>query len=161
MAFPAHERLGDAGEKSLKFLTRFQRQAGGDVPHMQMCDHILDGPALEEGDRRENFFIRVGERRSLHCRMGTASWTAVSAASASRRDPNGVGEKATIEPLDAGEMDNFAVLAHLQRIHFGGLIGFQGYSIGGDPYPNLKRSLAAFRDMERRLEAHPSWAPAS
>ena len=79
----------------------------------------------------------------------------------SRRDPNGVGEKATIEPLDAGEMDNFAVLAHLQRIHFGGLIGFQGYSIGGDPYPNLKRSLATFRDMERRLEAHSSWAPAS
>lgn len=31
-------------------------------------------------------------------------------------------------------------------------------SEGGDAYCKLSRSLKAFRDMERRLEAHPHWA---
>jgi sugar phosphate isomerase/epimerase len=75
----------------------------------------------------------------------------------SRRDVDGLANKATIEPLDDGEMDNFAILANLRRVGFAGLIGFQGYSTGGDPYLKLKRSLNAFRAMEQRLQAHPSW----
>jgi sugar phosphate isomerase/epimerase len=75
----------------------------------------------------------------------------------SRRDPNGPANKATIEPLDMGEMDNFAILSQLRRIKFSGCIGFQGYSTGGDPYGNLLRSLAAFRDMEQRLDRNPDW----
>ena len=65
---------------------------------------------------------------------------------------------ATIEPLDEGEMDNFAVLGLLRQVGYKGAVGFQGYAIGGDAYSYLKRSLAAFRDMERRLDAHPNWA---
>jgi sugar phosphate isomerase/epimerase len=65
---------------------------------------------------------------------------------------------ATIEPLDQGELDNFAVLGLLRKIGYEGMVGFQGYSMGGDAYAYLKRSLAALRDMERRLDAHPSWA---
>lgn len=72
----------------------------------------------------------------------------------SRRTPGG----ATIEPLDEGELDNFIVLGQLRRIGYGGMIGLQGYGVGGDVYGKLRRSLAAFRDMERRLQAHPSWA---
>ena len=76
----------------------------------------------------------------------------------SRRDPNGLGGKATIEPLDDGEMDNFAIMGQLQRLGFAGYVGFQGYSSGGDPYAKLRRSLAAFRDIEARLARHPNWA---
>ena len=75
----------------------------------------------------------------------------------SRQDPDGLANKATIEPLDEGELDNFAVLAHLRRLNFAGMIGFQGYSTGGDPYGKLKRSLTAFREMEKRLDAHSNW----
>ena len=64
----------------------------------------------------------------------------------------------TIEPLDCGEMDNFALLGLLNRSGYTGRIGFQGYSIGGDVYAYLRRSLLAFRDMESRLERHPNWA---
>lgn len=63
----------------------------------------------------------------------------------------------TIEPLDCGEMDNFALLSLLNRSGYTGRIGFQGYSIGGDVYAYLRRSLLAFRDMEVRLERHPNW----
>lgn len=65
---------------------------------------------------------------------------------------------ATIEPLDEGELDNFAVLGLLRDVGYQGPIGVQGYSVGGDAYAKLRRSLAALRDMDRRLEAHPGWA---
>ncbi len=68
------------------------------------------------------------------------------------------GLPATIEPLDDGELDNFAVLGMLQHVGFGGRIGVQGFAAGGDVYHKLRRSLAALRDMERRLAAHPGWA---
>lgn len=63
----------------------------------------------------------------------------------------------TIEPLDCGEMDNFALLGLLNRSGYTGRIGFQGYSIGGDVYAYLRRSFLAFRDMESRLEKHSHW----
>lgn len=76
----------------------------------------------------------------------------------SRRSPNGVAGKATIEPLDDGEMDNFALIGYLQRIGYSGYLGIQGYSVAGDVYAKLRRSLTALRDIESRLAAHPSWS---
>jgi sugar phosphate isomerase/epimerase len=72
-----------------------------------------------------------------------------------RRTPKA---QCTIETLDSGELDNFAVLGALRDVGFIGPMGFQGYGIGGDVYANLRRSLQAFRDMERRLQQHPQWA---
>ncbi len=74
-----------------------------------------------------------------------------------RRVP-GARIPATIEPLDAGELDHFAVLGLLREIGYSNMIGFQGYGMGGDVYANLRRSIVAFRDMEARLDRHPSWA---
>ncbi|HWG85369.1 MAG TPA: TIM barrel protein [Deinococcales bacterium] len=68
------------------------------------------------------------------------------------------GLPASIEPLDSGELDNFAVLGALRDAGFSGPLGVQGFSMGGDAYANLRRSLAALRDMEARLDAHPHWA---
>jgi len=63
----------------------------------------------------------------------------------------------TIEPLDCGEMDNFALLCMLDKVGYTGRMGFQGYSIGGDVYGHLSRSMAAFRNMEDRLDKYPNW----
>jgi len=76
----------------------------------------------------------------------------------SRRLPAGSGPMpATIEPLDDGELDNFVVLAELRRVGYRGWIGFQGYSVGGDVYVKLRRSLAAYHSMAARLATHPGW----
>lgn len=65
---------------------------------------------------------------------------------------------ATIEPLDSGDLDNFAVLGALRAVSYDGPVGIQGYGVGGDAYEHFRRSLAALRGMERRLDAHPHWA---
>jgi sugar phosphate isomerase/epimerase len=64
----------------------------------------------------------------------------------------------TIESLADGELDNFALLGSLQRVGYRGMVGVQGYGMGGDCYGNLQRSLTAYRDLTRRLAAHPEWA---
>lgn len=75
-----------------------------------------------------------------------------------RRNAKGSAMPATIEPIGDGELDNFAVLGLLREIGYREAIGFQGFAIGGDAYTFLQRSLTAFREMERRLDAHPTWA---
>ncbi len=74
----------------------------------------------------------------------------------SRRAPD--GGATTIEPLDEGELDNFALLGCLRRAGYAGMIGVQGYGMGGDCYSKLQRSIAAFRALTCRLDAHPRWA---
>jgi len=64
----------------------------------------------------------------------------------------------TVEPLDSGELDQFFVLSVLKEIGFEGPIGIQGFSVGGDVYKRLERSVKMFRDLEARLDAQPEWA---
>lgn len=64
----------------------------------------------------------------------------------------------TIEPVDGGDLDNFAFLGRLREFGYEGTLGVQAYGIGGDSYAHFARSLAAIRDIERRLDAHPEWA---
>ncbi|MET0981363.1 MAG: TIM barrel protein [Telluria sp.] len=78
--------------------------------------------------------------------------------SGSRRSPLGFGQVATIEPLDTGEMDNFAVIALLHRLGYAGMLGYLGWDEGGDPYHKLERSLRALKDMRGRAVRHPRWA---
>lgn len=78
--------------------------------------------------------------------------------SGSRRSPLGFGQVATIEPLDTGEMDNFALVALLHRLGYTGMLGYLGWDEGGDPYLKLERSLRAMKDMRSRAERHPHWA---
>jgi sugar phosphate isomerase/epimerase len=78
--------------------------------------------------------------------------------SGSRRSPLGFGQVATIEPIDTGEMDNFALVALLKRLGYSGMFGYLGWDEGGDPYLKLQRSLRAMKSMHARLELHPHWA---
>lgn len=64
----------------------------------------------------------------------------------------------TIETLDTGELDNFSIAGLLREIDYQGPVGFQGYGLGGDVYANLRASLAAWRDMQERLDKNPQWA---
>ncbi len=64
---------------------------------------------------------------------------------------------ATVELVNEGALDNFKVLARLKELGYSGVVGVQGYSVGGDAYSNLKKSIEALRSMERRLKEHPNW----
>ncbi len=63
-----------------------------------------------------------------------------------------------VELIGRGELDNFALLALLRGVGFGGWLGLQAYGIGGDAYANLKASLATVRELLERAEARPQWA---
>jgi hypothetical protein len=64
-----------------------------------------------------------------------------------------------MEPVDRGEMDNFAVIDALNRVGYTGSIGVLGWDYGGDIYLKLQRCLSTLRDIDRRLQAHSAWAP--
>lgn len=74
------------------------------------------------------------------------------------RKPNPAGLPATIEPIDEGEMDNFAIVQKLHQLHFSGWYGFQGYSAGSDVYAKLRRCAAMFREFEARIQRFPHWS---
>lgn len=77
--------------------------------------------------------------------------------SGSRRSPLGFFQVATIEPLDTGELDNFAIVAALTRLGYTGYLGYNGWHEGGDPFVKLSRSLTALKDIRRRVDMHPHW----
>lgn len=77
--------------------------------------------------------------------------------SGTRLSPLGFFNTATIEPLDSGELDNFAIAALLARLGYRGYIGYNGWHEGGDPYVKLVRSLDALKDIQRRIDQHPNW----
>lgn len=62
-----------------------------------------------------------------------------------------------IETLDRGAFDLFHFLSALAATGYDGPIGVQGWSVGGDAYANLKRSIAAYRDMVSRVARYPAW----
>ncbi len=64
----------------------------------------------------------------------------------------------TIEPVGEGDFDNFAFLGRLRELGFDAPLGIQAYGVGGDAYEHVRRSVAAVRDIERRLDTHAHWA---
>jgi sugar phosphate isomerase/epimerase len=59
----------------------------------------------------------------------------------------------TVEPVGEGDFDNQTLLTILHEINFSGLIGFQGFSIGGDPRRKLQTSFNHYRRMLASLAA--------
>ncbi|KAG1445245.1 hypothetical protein G6F57_017618 [Rhizopus arrhizus] len=101
----------------------------------------------------------AGDGRNLRSMLKRAMpWIRRVNLSGSRRSPLGFFNTATIEPLDSGELDNFAVAALVARLGYRGYLGYNGWHEGGDPYVKLVRSLAAMKDIQRRIDAHPHWA---
>jgi sugar phosphate isomerase/epimerase len=104
-----------------------------------------------------HWFAVDGENLSAHLAEASPFLRDVNLCGSRRiKDPSGT--RYTLEPLDDGELDNFAVLGALESIKYRGMIGVQGYSVAGDVYVKLRRSIAAYKDMRQRLEKHPEWA---
>jgi sugar phosphate isomerase/epimerase len=77
----------------------------------------------------------------------------------SRRVPDGSGGvRFTLEPVDEGDLDLFALLGAARAEGYRGPVGVQGYAVGGDAYSRFRRSRDAIRDMLDRLQRHPQWA---
>lgn len=86
-------------------------------------------------------------------------WLMQVVLSGSALSPLGWGGVATMEPLDRGELDNFALIASLKRIGYQGSIGILGWDYGGDIYLKLQRCLYTVHAMQERLLARPGWGP--
>lgn len=67
------------------------------------------------------------------------------------------GGYATLHRLDSGTFDLFAFLCNVHRIGYTGPIGLQGYGLWGDVYCNLRASMAAWRDLSKRVANHSDW----
>jgi sugar phosphate isomerase/epimerase len=66
-------------------------------------------------------------------------------------DTKKMGWDKLIQTLDKGTFDNYKLLKYLKDIGYKGPIGFQGYSIKGDPKQNLANSMKAWRKINERL----------
>jgi len=64
-------------------------------------------------------------------------------------DSGGKDWKGLIQTLDRGSFDMNRFLGTLEDCGYTGPIGLQGYGIGGDAYENLKRSMGAWRKLNR------------
>lgn len=78
--------------------------------------------------------------------------------SGSTMSPLGWGGVATMEPIDRGELDNFAVVAALNDIGYDGGTGILGWDYCGDVYLKLQRCLTPMHAIDQRLQRHPDWA---
>lgn len=123
---------------------------------IRLCE-AMDSPEL--GLTFSSLQWYGGDGQNLRSTLGRAMpWLRRVNLSGSRRSPLGFFGTATIEPLDSGELDNFAISALLARLGYRGYLGYNGWHEGGDPYVKLVRSLEAMRDIQRRIHAHPHWA---
>ncbi|WP_297835428.1 TIM barrel protein [Pseudomonas sp.] len=98
------------------------------------------------------------EGKLEECLQAMSPWLMQVVTSGSAMSQLGWGGVATMEPVDRGEMDNFALVAALNRVGYTGSIGVLGWDYGGDIYLKLERCLVTLRDIDRRLETHPNWA---
>ncbi len=68
-------------------------------------------------------------------------------------DREGTDWKTLIRPLDEGSYDVVELLKRLEAMGYEGPVGLQGFGVKGDPQENLKRSMAAWRELMGRVNA--------
>ncbi|MFB6140793.1 MAG: sugar phosphate isomerase/epimerase family protein [Halosimplex sp.] len=157
-----------ADDDAVAWLERLLEAAGDDLlvslyPHVgnwlervedaaRLCDRV-DDPRLGAVFCGYHWYAVDGEAPDESLRAAAPHLQSANLCGSSRRDG-----QATIEPLDTGELDNFVLLGLLRSVGYDGPVGIQGYSVGGDAYANLRRSLAALEDVDRRVDEHPEWA---
>ncbi len=56
-----------------------------------------------------------------------------------------------IQPLGSGSFDVASFMRTLHQLNYTGPVGLQCYAVPGDKYENLKRSMAAWREMSSQL----------
>lgn len=58
-----------------------------------------------------------------------------------------------IQPLDAGSFDTYQFVRTLKQLGYNGPIGLQHYGIKGDARENLRRSMNAWREFSKKMQA--------
>jgi len=58
-----------------------------------------------------------------------------------------------IQPLDAGTFDTYQFVRALKELGYNGPVGLQHYGIKGDARENLGRSMSAWREFARKMQA--------
>jgi len=94
-------------------------------------------------------WLKVDEVKTLAARLELAK-PYLFQVTLNGADPKG-GWDRLIQPLDRGSFDTCALLRALKRMGYAGPIGLQCYNVKGDKYENLKRSMAAWRDLNARI----------
>jgi sugar phosphate isomerase/epimerase len=123
---------------------------------VQICEHFAH-PGL--GASFNGYHWYASQEGELEQRLAAMKpWLMQVVTSGSALSQLGWGGAATMEPVDRGELDNFALIAALNRVGYTGSIGVLGWDYGGDIYLKLQRCLATLRDIDRRLERYPHWS---
>lgn len=123
---------------------------------LRLCEHF-NHPRL--GMSFNGYHWYASEEGRLEQRLAAIKpWLMQVVLSGGAMSPLGWGGVATMEPVDRGELDNFAVVAALDRIGYSGSIGILGWDYCGDVYLKLQRCLSAMRSIDQRLQMHPTWA---
>ncbi|QXH59409.1 sugar phosphate isomerase/epimerase family protein [Pseudomonas azerbaijanorientalis] len=123
---------------------------------VQICE-LFAHPRL--GASFNGYHWYASQEGELELRLAAMKpWLMQVVTSGSALSQLGWGGVATMEPVDRGEMDNFALIAALNRVGYTGSIGVLGWDYGGDIYLKLQRCLATLREIDQRLERHPSWS---
>jgi sugar phosphate isomerase/epimerase len=123
---------------------------------VQICE-LFAHPCLGASFNGYHWYAsQEGELERRLCAM--KPWLMQVVTSGSALSQLGWGGVATMEPVDRGEMDNFALIAALNRVGYTGSIGVLGWDYGGDIYLKLQRCLATLREIDQRLVRNPSWS---
>ncbi|MBV6823266.1 sugar phosphate isomerase/epimerase [Pseudomonas sp. PD9R] len=123
---------------------------------VQICE-LFAHPCL--GASFNGYHWYASQEGELEQRLAAMKpWLMQVVTSGSALSQLGWGGVATMEPVDRGEMDNFALIAALNRVGYTGSIGVLGWDYGGDIYLKLQRCLATLREVDQRLARHPSWS---
>lgn len=123
---------------------------------VQICEYFAH-PRL--GTSFNGYHWYASQEGELQQRLEAMQpWLMQVVLSGSTLSELGWGGVATMEPVDRGELDNFAVVAALNSVGYTGSIGVLGWDYGGDIYLKLQRCLTTLRDIDRRLERHPHWS---
>jgi sugar phosphate isomerase/epimerase len=131
-------------------------------PHTDFyAERVADNVRLAERVDRENVGVTWNLCHWLKVEKGRGfEKTAALALPYLRRvtingadDPErDMGWDRLIQPLDSGSYDVAVFLKGLRDLGYRGPVGLQGYGIGGDHRAVLERSLAAWKDLARRIE---------
>lgn len=102
-------------------------------------------------------FLKVDAEERLETVIGAAApWLrVVSLNGAESNRPGGTWQE-LIQPLNQGSFDNLRLLRALRDVGYTGPVGFQGYGIGGRAEANLRGTIAAWRELNQRLESELS-----
>jgi sugar phosphate isomerase/epimerase len=63
------------------------------------------------------------------------------------------GWERLIQPLGQGSFEVYEFMQTLHELGFKGPVGLQCYAVKGDKYENLKRSMAAWKEISARIAA--------